>query len=294
MHLLLELLVGTVRRALQPELEAAGGAQARDRRRVDGDDRAVLVGGELLLGLEDQVLGALAVAALIEALERDEQRACIGLVLGIDQAVAVHRCHRGHAGLPGQPCFRARRQVAGAVQAGGIRHHHGPEQVALVLHRQERPRNAREHQHADGDHREDDRNRHHGTLDDDLQRPVIAGHQPVKRIVEPGEETVLLVFAGLEQDGCQRGRQRQRDHARKHHRHRDRDGKLLVELAGNARQECHRDEHGQQHQHDGDHRAADFVHGLLGSLLGRQLELDHVALDVLDHHDGIVHDDADR
>ena len=48
-----------------------------------------------------------------------------------------------------------------------------------------------------------------------------------------------------------------------------------------------------QHQRDGDQRAADLVHGPVRRLLGRHA-LAQVALDVLDHDDGVVDDDADR
>ncbi|MNT42494.1 hypothetical protein D3C72_1789170 [compost metagenome] len=137
-HLGLELLVSGVARALQPELEAARGAQARDRGRVDRDHHAVLVLRELLLGVSDQVGRALARAALVEALERNEDRAGIGLVLRVDQAVAGRRRHGGHAGLPGEPVAGTVGQRLGAVQAGRIGHDHRAQDVALVLHRQER------------------------------------------------------------------------------------------------------------------------------------------------------------
>ena len=49
---------------------------------------------------------------------------------------------------------------------------------------------------------------------------------------------------------------------------------------------------GAQDQHDGNHRACHFVHGLLGGLLGRQPIFD-VTLDILDHDDGVIDHDAD-
>ena len=73
----------------------------------------------------------------------------------------------------------------------------------------------------------------------------------------------------------------------------DGDGELLVEGALQAGDEGGRQEHRDQDQRDGDQRAADLVHGLVRRLLGRHA-LGKVALDVLDHDDGVVDHDADR
>ena len=48
-----------------------------------------------------------------------------------------------------------------------------------------------------------------------------------------------------------------------------------------------------QHQRDGDERAADLVHGLVSGLARRQA-LAQIALDVLDDDDRVIDDDADR
>ncbi len=53
-----------------------------------------------------------------------------------------------------------------------------------------------------------------------------------------------------------------------------------------------RHEHRAQHQRDGDDRAGDFPHRLLGRVARGKSGLD-VALDVLHHHDGVVDHDAD-
>ena len=53
-----------------------------------------------------------------------------------------------------------------------------------------------------------------------------------------------------------------------------------------------RHEHRAEHQRDGDDRAGDLVHRLVAASRGREALLD-VPLHVLDHHDGVVHHDAD-
>ncbi|CAG2154752.1 hypothetical protein LMG19282_04712 [Cupriavidus campinensis] len=200
----LQLLVGAVAGALQPELEAARGAQAGDGRRIDRNHQPLAPGGELAVGLGDQVLGTLALAAFVEALQRDEQRAGVGLVLGVDQAVAVRRSHRLHARLRREPLLGPLGQVAGTVQARRVRQHHRAEQVALVLHGQERRRNAHEQQHARHDQRQHQRHGDEHAPDHQLDAAAVAFHHAVEAAVEPLEEAVLLVRAGLEEDGRQR------------------------------------------------------------------------------------------
>jgi len=41
----------------------------------------------------------------------------------------------------------------------------------------------------------------------------------------------------------------------------DGDSELAIELTGKSADECHRDEHGAQHQHDGNDGPGDFAHG---------------------------------
>ena len=98
---------------------------------------------------------------------------------------------------------------------------------------------------------------------------------------------------GLEQQRRHGGRQRQRHEGRDRRRGRDGDGELLVESALQAGDEGGRQEHRDQHQRYGDQGAADLVHRLVCRFLGRHA-LGQVALDVLDHDDGIVDHDADR
>ena len=97
----------------------------------------------------------------------------------------------------------------------------------------------------------------------------------------------------LQQQRGQGGRQGERHESRDRGRGGDGDGELLVEGALQAGDERRRQEHRDQHQGDRDQRAADLVHGLVCGFLGRHA-LRQVALDVLDHDDGVVDDDADR
>ncbi len=98
----------------------------------------------------------------------------------------------------------------------------------------------------------------------------------------------------LQQRGAQRRRQHQRDENRQHHRRDDRHRELPVDDAGRAPEERHRHEHRGEHQRDGDQRAGDLIHRFAGGVARRQPFLAHDALDVLDHDDRVVHEQADR
>ena len=96
----------------------------------------------------------------------------------------------------------------------------------------------------------------------------------------------------LEQERAERGAQCQRHDQRDHRRRGDGDGELTEELAEDAGQEGRGNEHRRQNERDGDQRAADLLHGAIGRVARTQALAD-VALDVLDHDDGVVDHDAD-
>ena len=88
--------------------------------------------------------------------------------------------------------------------------------------------------------------------------------------------------------------QGQRVECRDQHRHRHGHRELAEQLAADAWNEGHRDEHGEQDERDGEDRPGDLRHRLLAGLAHRQLGVFlHHPLDILDHDDGIVDHDAD-
>ena len=96
----------------------------------------------------------------------------------------------------------------------------------------------------------------------------------------------------VEQQGAHCRTERQRQKERDGGGGGDRDGELAIELPRDAADERRRDEDGQQHQGDGDQRRSHLVHGDARGLQRAQALL-QLALDVLDHDDGVVDDDAD-
>ena len=112
-------------------------------------------------------------------------------------------------------------------------------------------------------------------------------------LVHDARQPVLRRVVAAQQQRRERRRQRQRVDRRDHRRDRDGQRELPVELAGQAGDEGERHEHRDEHQRDRDDRAGDLAHRLVGRLARREPLLD-VALDILDHDDRVVDDDADR
>ncbi len=119
----------------------------------------------------------------------------------------------------------------------------------------------------------------------------------VEGAVEPAEEAFFLVmgiaFGLLQQGGAQRRGEDQRHQNRKAHAEHDGYGELLVDDAGRTAEEGHGHEHRRQHQADAHQRSLDLAHGFARGFQRCQPLLVHQALDVLHHHDGVVHQQAD-
>ena len=167
-------------------------------------------------------------------------------------------------------------------------------EIALILLRHEALGHQTVHQ-PDADQHDAEGGQHAPRV---LQRP--SNHPAVESVarrqseIDAAENPVFLFPAfGFEEKRTHHGAERQRHDRRNDHRHGDRNGELAVELARDSRKEAHRDEHGAQHERHGDQGAAQAAHRLFGRLVRRKALLVHDAVHVLDHHDGVVHHDAD-
>ena len=105
---------------------------------------------------------------------------------------------------------------------------------------------------------------------------------------------VVARFNRLEQGGAQRGREGQR-HKRRERDRGDHDRReLAVNIARSAREKRQRHKHRHQHHGHANDGPRDLAHRLTRGLQRRQTLFAHDAFDVLDHHNGIVHHDADH
>ena len=68
---------------------------------------------------------------------------------------------------------------------------------------------------------------------------------------------------------------------------------MPVKLAGDSRNEPHRNEYGQHHQGGGDDGGGHLLHGFGGGFFWPKPLFFHNPLGIFNHHDGIVHHQAD-
>ena len=142
-----------------------------------------------------------------------------------------------------------------------------------------------------------------GRPDEAASHPAVAGRQPLETGVEATEEFpcqtadaarfAAALVVGFQQHRAECGAQGQGDDDGDDRRGGDGRRELREEQAGDAANEGGGNEHRAQRQRDGDECRGDLVHRLVCGL-ARRHALRHVALDVLDHDDGVVDDDADR
>ncbi len=195
----------------------------------------------------------------------------------------------------------------GAFQRGARRKLDDADQHALVLRRNEAggrighaPARQRQQGGVDDEHDRDHADQAGGQTAVTVRHPVEAfvelGSGPAEVIHHRADQArlavLVVILVRLEQQGRKGRGQGQRHQQRNQRRRGDGDGELAEEDAGDAGHEGGRHEHRGQHQGDGDQGARHFLHRPIGRFLGGQALAD-VTLDVLDHDDGVVDDDAD-
>ena len=292
-------LVALVLVVLEVQVEAARGAQLGHRRRRQREHHGVLDLAEGAHGAAHHRGDAgLVAGSFVPVLELHEHHAVVLAAAG--EAETLH----GEGGLDDVGLviqvvlLDLFHHLLRALLGGTHRRLHDGEGHALVFVGQEGGRHPVEHeQHRQRQQRIEGQEAATATQHGANQTLValVAG---VEAVVEPLEETLLaVVFAlleRLEQRRAQRRRQDDRHQHRQAHGGHDRCRELAIDHAGGAGEESHGNEHGRQHEADADQGAGDLVHGFTRGLDRRQAFFAHHALDVFDHHDGVVHQQADR
>src|SRR5690606_10976281 len=244
----------------------------------------------------DRAGGIGAVFALGEVFQGRERNSGVQAVAV--EAVALHRDDVLDRGLRHEVLLDLFDHIDRAVGAGAGGQFDVAYYVALVFLGQER-RGQAQVEPAQQYHQQQEEQHHAAALVQNARDPVlVAGGGGVELAVEPAEEALLgfgmALGHRLENGGAQRGREGQRQEGREENGHGHRHRELAVDDAHGPAHESQRQEHRDQHQRDPDDGAADLRHGSLGGLFGRQAFGGHDALDVLDHHDGVVDEDPDR
>ena len=275
---------------LDLDCKSAGRSQSRNRgricrqRREAGDLREL--GVELVLQRERGVLHA---PSLGERFELDEHRRLVRAVVGKAEADAAgYRFdlrHREHHLL--EP-FHGRGRL---IHGGLDRQRHQNVEQTLVLGGNKALRRYLEH-HAEQDEAE------HEDADDDLtardqpwKQAFVPLRERAQTALEPQHEMILRQLAPVHDLVGKHGGEGQ---GRKE-RYRDRGGhrqrKLLVEQAGRAREQRHRNEDRHQHERGRQNRTGDFLHRADRRVEGARFIVNDVANDVLQHDDRVVNDE---
>ena len=152
-----------------------------------------------------------------------------------------------------------------------------------------------------GDDHEQVRGGHEGEHEDpqrearmphgDLERPLVHAEHAVEDALGGRVEAPVRSAPAAQEAAAHHGRQRERDEAGHEHRGADDDRELVQQPADHAAHEEHGHEHGGQGQGHRDDGEADLA-GAVQRRLHAPLAHLHVADDVLEHHDGVVHDEA--
>ncbi len=263
--------------------------------RADADRRHVLRErlqadglGELGTQLAHDLVGGLALAV---GFERDRDAAAV------HRRVEVARADEGHdrldVGVLAHDVGDLALQLDHALEGHVLRSLGEDEQLARILARQE----------ALGRAREQDAGRHADREERHERGALVREHAAQRRGVQvaPGVEAALeghvqaavapVRVVRLEDAAAHHRREGERDEARDQHRDDDHHRELVQQPAEDAAHEEHRDEHrGERdgHRHDGER---DLLRAVQRRLHHALAHLD-VAADVLQHHDGVVHDEA--
>ena len=169
------------------------------------------------------------------------------------------------------------------------------DQIALVLDRQERGRDARQSVDSHRDEREREDDHQAGAARHCADKPGVSVLQPPVDRVEAAREKVAPPVrpARPEPQRGLRGLQGQGVDGADEGGGGDDQRELPVELSGEPRQESRGNEHGHQHQRDAEDRTGEIVHRPSGGLAAGQPTLD-VTRDAFDNDDRVVDHDADR
>ncbi len=290
-----QLRVAALRPVLQAEAESARVPEVVDRRRLQRRDARVGDAREGLVGVGHDRLGGIVGPALGPVLERHERlRRVLALA---EEAEPGEEGHVVDALALSQELLDVLDRVERAVERRFRRRLHVDGDEALVVDRQEAGGQSHESPAERADQHQIDQHQPSGARERPAHEAAVAGlgllHAPVEPAERPAPDVVMAGRDWLEQGRAQRGRQRQR-HQRGEGDGRDHgDRELAVDDADRAREERHRHEHRDQHQRNAYDCAGDLSHRLARGFARRQPFLGHDALDVLDHDDGVVDQDAD-
>ena len=126
----------------------------------------------------------------------------------------------------------------------------------------------------------------------EFEEAIEGAEEPSEEEIDEPCEFVRLGAMRLQKDGAKGGAERDGVEGGDDGGDGDGESELFVELAGDTGDKSGRDEHGAEDKGHGDDGTGDLLHGLDGGF-ARVEALGDVALDIFDHDDGVIDDDAD-
>ncbi|MNO65045.1 hypothetical protein D3C76_557850 [compost metagenome] len=293
LHDLPHLLSRAAATVLDIGLEAASSTHAGDRRRVEGHHYTILIRRpHAHEGVGQVARIQFRRSPFLPVLQRHEGHTGVA-----DGAVGQDvQTGEGQHVLHGRVLHQLLGDVAGQLRGAGDRSRRrqvvGVDHIALVLIRHQGARHPAEQHDHQADHAGKQDQTQRRPLEEELHASAITGRGLVEHAVEPAERRRRFLVPGLENQRAECRGKRQCDDAGNHHGYRDGDRELLVHLSGKTAEEANRNEHRTEHQYDGDDRPGHLFHRLDRRFTGSELLRAHHTLDVLQHHDGIVHHDT--
>src|SRR5271155_2522917 len=231
-----------------------------------------------------------AALTVIPRLKADPKEGVVAGPYKTEQAETNHASRVLNARCICEDLLYLSRSRAGALQRRRIRKLHVDVEVALVLIGQETGRQMRPYEpRSTSGHRE--QHQHQCAFTNYVARQT---HKAVGRALPVAvkdakefSERPASFFFGSEKQRRKCRAERESVERGKHHGDRDGESELLVESAGNSRNERGGHEHGCQHESNADDWAGKFLHGFQGGISWRQPFFD-VVLYAFDDHDGVV------
>ena len=150
----------------------------------------------------------------------------------------------------------------------------------------------RQHHRDEGDHDGAEDHDHAPGVQHGAQHAVVEAGEALEVAVEDLHQAVVALVLHLEEVCAHHRRQGERDERGDRHCPGQREGELREQRAGESALEADRDVDGDQHHGDRDDGAGQFAGRIQRRLAGWLAKL-HVAVDVLDHDDRIIHHQAD-
>jgi len=217
---------------LQHHRNAARRTDAGNRRRRKGKCQPLRQRRQAMIEpLLDHIRGQSLRVALLPRLERDEEKAAVGVVNRAQQAEAHDGVVTGHARRLGQDFLHLPADRIGTLERGGCRKLDVHEEIALVLFRKESGRDSDPEFAGQGGHAPQQDQRNHRLADGMPANGNIAVRRALKHPVEPFEEQAQRSPRGPARPQQQRGErraERQGIESGNDHRNGDRHGELLV------------------------------------------------------------------